>query len=107
MLNIDSFWFEDYLDDRKQSVRINNTISSAKEITFGVPQGSILGPILFLIYINDMIQLFPDCLLVQYADDTQLVLTGKIKNLRKLIEKAEKILLRAKKYLKKKWPKHQ
>ncbi len=53
-LNIDSFWFKDYVSNRTQSVRLNNTVSSIQNIGYGVPQGSILGPILFNIYVNDV-----------------------------------------------------
>ncbi len=45
-LNIDPFRFNDYLKDRTQSVRFNNTISSKKCVTYGVPQGSVIGPFL-------------------------------------------------------------
>ncbi|CAF4899656.1 unnamed protein product, partial [Rotaria socialis] len=45
--NIDSFWFDSYLHGRTQSVKINDTVSQSKKVNFGVPQGSILGPILF------------------------------------------------------------
>ena len=97
-LNIDPFWFEDYLSNRVQSVRIKSVLSSSREVRFGVPQGSILGPLLFLIYINDTPQFIRDCLLVQYADDTQIILTGDIDEIDEMTSKAENILMNAKTY---------
>ena len=68
------------------------------QVLYGVPQGSILGPILFLIYVNDKADHVKGCLLVQYADDTQLVLTGALSNLRNLITQSEHTLSMAKHY---------
>ena len=65
-------WFQSYLANRQQQCHVNGSLSTKKEIICGVPQGSILGPLLFLIYINDL----PNCLKKTapclYADDTQI-----------------------------------
>ena len=65
-------WFESYLNNRVQQCLINGQLSSPKTITCGVLQGSIMGPLLFLLYINDM----PDSLSYSvsslYADDTEI-----------------------------------
>ena len=67
-------WFQDYLTDRKQRVIIRGESSSWGSIMAGVPQGSVLGPLLFLIYINDIVDVV-NCNLKLYADDTCLYVT--------------------------------
>lgn len=86
---MDPFWFESYLSDRTQSVRLNDTVSDKTGISYGVPQGSVLGPILFNIYVNDLASFLLNCDVIQYADDTQIILSSNIDNLKDLIQKAE------------------
>ena len=66
-------WFQSYLTNRRQFVRYNNITSPSKPVSIGVPQGIILGPILFLIYTNDFTNLTSDSLIVKYADDSSIV----------------------------------
>ena len=97
-LQIDHFWFKDYLSQRVQSVKVNSVISPPIKINYGVPQGSILGPLLFLIYINDMAEVLRNYFLIQYADDTQFILTGEPSDLNSLISEGENALIEAKQY---------
>ena len=64
-------WFKSYLGDRKQIVVMNETSSEPGIVSCGVPQGSILGPLLFLCYVNDM-AISVKCILLLYADDSLL-----------------------------------
>lgn len=69
--------FESYLSNRMQAVTINDLVSTDAYITYGVPQGSILGPSLFLIFINELCQFVPDRgKIFTFADDTALIFEG-------------------------------
>ena len=68
-------WFRSYLSHRSQYVELNGVSSAWKTITTGVPQGSILGPLLFLIYMNDIPQSSQSFRFILYADDTNLFTT--------------------------------
>ena len=65
-------WFESYLNNRVQQCLINGQLSSPKKIICGVPQGSILGPLLFLLHINDMPDSLSHLTPSLYADDTEI-----------------------------------
>ena len=69
-------WFKSYLENRTFSVQVEDSFSGFGNLDCGVPQGSILGPLLFLLYINDMSQSVT-CDLLLYADDSCLVFEGK------------------------------
>ena len=86
-------WFASYLSDRHQTVSLNGTNSTKMSIRFGVPQGSIIGPHLFLIYINDMNLAMLSSIIYHFADDTNHLYSFKhIKELRKTINTDLKLL---------------
>ena len=70
-------WFRNYLKDRKQLVQIpSGEQSELKTVNLGVPQGSVLGPLLFLLYMNDLAFCVPEFHTILFADDTSLSLAG-------------------------------
>ena len=78
-------WIKSYLGQRKQYVRLENHESDCMEIKCGVPQGSILGPKLFIIYINDLCRVSNNLKYILFADDTNIFCSGH--DIEKLSEK--------------------
>src|SRR5699024_447933 len=69
-----------FLSDRKQIVKTGDLVSNCKYIKYGVPQGSILGPLLFILYTLDFCKIINHCTIHTYADDTQLYLSTTLQN---------------------------
>ena len=65
-------WFGSYLDNRRQKTKINGTLSNSARVEYGVPQGSILGALLFVIFTNDLPQSVTDCAIHLYTDDAAI-----------------------------------
>ena len=70
-------WVCSYLDNRRQYVCINDSNSDCLDVKCGVPQGSILGPALFILYVNDMCNVSKSLKSILFADDTNLFYSGK------------------------------
>ena len=80
-----STWFRSYLSDRTQRCQVNGHLSSSRSIKFGVPQGSIIGPLLFLVYINDPPNCLNDGSSSMYADDTNSFQSPNLDELEKIM----------------------
>ena len=70
-------WFRSYLSNQQQRVILNNHLSDSLPVLYGVPQGSVLGPTLFIMYVNDIFNILFNSSLKLYADDAVLTLSHK------------------------------
>ena len=87
-------WFKSYLNNRVQYVEYGGAKSKKQNIKCGVPQGSILGPLLFLLYINDLSDVSTNLFSLLFADDSNMFITGKnVGNLIQIMnEEMEKVI---------------
>ena len=69
-------WLTSYLNNRNQLTKVNNVCSDIKPISCGVPQGSILGPLIFILYVNSLPNALAQSETFLYADDTAILCTG-------------------------------
>ena len=94
---IDPSWFLAYLQNHTQSVSITDThgttkISAKLPNNIGIFQGSALGPLLFCVFANDLSLFAEDAVVVQYADDTQLLVSGPKSDFQNVIARLERVL---------------
>ena len=95
-------WFTSYLSHRFQAIKIGSTLSELHELLFGMPQGSVLGPLLFSLYtipLSKVIGTYPDIKFHFYADDTQLFIHMSHKNAALAFDKLNSCLLDVQKWM--------
>ena len=95
-------WFKSYLSDRVQCIKIGSILSDAKKLLYGVPQGSVLGPILFSLYttpLSKVIRNHPGISFQFYADDTQLYVHLTHKNVASVLDKLSHCIEDVKRWL--------
>lgn len=86
-------WILSYLSNRQQFVQVNDKKSPLKDVLFGVPQGSVLGPVIFNLYANDIQDFLKDgSTCFQYADDTTVLLHAPPKNLKDCVNRMNNTL---------------
>ena len=86
-------WFNSYLTNRYQVVRIHSSVSDPLPVECGVSQGSILGPLLFSIYINDLPDVPRHCSTECYVDDTKLFVSFNLHDSQRIVQKMNEDLL--------------
>lgn len=78
--NLSFKWFESYLDNRYQRVLVKGMLSNIEPSNYGVPQGSTLGPLLYILYVNDMVKSINSGSMITFADDTVIINCGRVLN---------------------------
>ena len=86
-------WFNSYLTNRHQVVRIHSSVSDPLPVECGVPQGSILGPLLFSIYVNDLPEVPRHCSTECYVDDTKLFVSFNLHDSQRIVQEMNEDLL--------------
>ena len=69
MSNLALSWFKSYLEDHRHCVKYNGTLSDFEQVVYSIPQGSLLGPTLFVVYVNNLLRILPVSCITAYADD--------------------------------------
>ena len=94
VLDVEHEWFRNYLQNRTQIVEFQGVSGAAKPVSVGVPQGSILGLLLFILHLNDLPSAVVECSILMYADDTVVFFAApEVSTMQATLEKFPSILL--------------